>query len=212
MKATILIVDDHPLLRSGLRKVLEQHSGLVTVREAASGREAVSQAAASKAGLILMDIHLPDMSGIEATRRVLEADPAAKVVIFSADASRRLVDSALEAGARGYLLKKSAAEELIHALDSVLAGRVYLSAEVSAGILDDYRKSLAGESKPSLSERQRQLLRLIAEGRRNKEIAAALKLTEHSVETYRARLMKKLGCSGTAELVRYAIREGIASP
>ena len=125
-----------------------------------------------------------------------------------------MVDEALQAGVCGYLSKSSPLEELIHAIDLVMAGRLYLSPDVSADILEDYRKSLNEEpepSKPFLSEREKQLLRLVAEGRRNKEIATLLSISSKSVEAYRSRVMKKLGCSSSAELVRYAIREGIAA-
>ena len=162
-----------------------------------------------------MDLHLPDMTGIEASRRILVAAPTVIIIIFSADADRSLVDEALQAGACGYVLKTSVAVEFVHAIELVMAGKLYLSSEVSAGILEEYRKSLVGKSqmpKPLLSERETQLLRFIAKGRRNKEIAEELNLSANSIETYRARLKKKLSCSSTAELVHYAIRAGIAAP
>jgi DNA-binding NarL/FixJ family response regulator len=139
--------------------------------------------------------------------------PAIKIIIFSGDATRPSVNAALEAGVRGYLSKNTTLEELMHSIDSVMAGRLCLSPEVSTGILEDYRKSLVAAtepSKPCLSEREKQLLRLVAAGRRNKEIADQLAVSTKSVETYRSRVMKKLGCSSAADLVRYAIREGIA--
>jgi DNA-binding NarL/FixJ family response regulator len=212
MNANVLIVDDHPLLRSGLRQAVEQHPNLTFAAEAASGAMALQRTAESKPDLVVMDIHLPDMDGIEATRQLLELHPSAKVIIFSADASRELVDRALQAGACGYILKKSVAEELLQAMQLVLGGKLYISPEVSAGILEDYRKALVGETvpaKPVLTEREKDLLRLVADGKRNKEIAERLGLSAKSVETYRARLMRKLGCASTAELVRYAIREGV---
>jgi DNA-binding NarL/FixJ family response regulator len=215
MKVNILIVDDHPYLRKAVRQTLEQQPNLRVVGEAATGATAVSQAEALRPDLILMDIHLPDMSGIEATRRILEAVPAVRIVIFSADALYPLVESALRAGAHAHILKGSAVDELIHAIELVLAGKLYLSPEANAGVVEQYRKSLVGKPippKPVLSDRETQLLRLIVEGRRNKEIAEELKLSTNSIETYRVRLMKKVGCSGTAQLVRYAIREGIAVP
>jgi DNA-binding NarL/FixJ family response regulator len=196
-----------------LRRTLEQVPNFRVVGEASTGAGAVSQAVESKPNLIVMDIHLPDMTGIEATRRILVAVPAIKVVILSADADRRLVDSALQAGASGYILKISVVDELICAIASVTAGRLYFSPEVSAGILEAYRHSLLSDPpKPVLTDRENHLLRLIAEGWRNKEIAAELKLSGNSISTYRARLMKKVGCSGPAELARYAVREGIAAP
>jgi len=161
----------------------------------------------------VMDLHLPDMDGIEASRQMLNTLPALKIIIFSGDVTRPSVNAALEAGVRGYLSKNITLEELMRSVDLVMAGRLCLSAEVSAGILEDYRKSLVEPtepSKPCLSEREKQLLRLVAAGRRNKEIAGQLAVSTKSVESYRSRVMKKLGCSSAADLVRYAIREGIA--
>ncbi len=214
MNVKVLLVDDHPLLRSGLHQAIAQHPSLMVVGEASSGMAALQLARELAPDLILMDIHLPDMSGIEATRQILGALPATKILILSSDVSRALVDEALQAGACGYICKRGSMDEVAHAIEMVMAGRLCLSPEVSAAIVDDYRKSLAGESEPSkpvLSEREKQLLRLITQGLRNKEIATKLKLSPNSIETYRARLMKKIGCSSTAEVVRYAIREGIAT-
>jgi len=214
MKAKLLLVDDHAMLRSGLRQAVSQHADLVLAGEASTGAQGLKLAQELKPDVVIMDVHMPDMNGIEVTRQILSHQPGAKIIIFSSDADRALVDEALQAGACGYLSKRGAIEELLQAIESVLAGRLYLSPDVSAGILEDYRKSLCHEgepSKPLLSERERQLLKLVAEGGRNKEIATQLAISTKSVETYRSRLMKKLGCSSPADLVRYAIREGIAS-
>lgn len=210
----IIIVDDHPILRRGLCQALAQHPNLTLVGDAATGQQGLALARELKPDLAVMDIHLPDMNGLEVTRQMLAALPAIKVVIFSSNASRATVDEALEAGACGYLSKSSAVEELVQAIDMVMAGKLYLSPEMSAGLLEDYRNKLVGiePSKPILSDGERRLLRLVAEGRRNKEIAAELAISVKSVETYRSRLMKKLGCSSSAELIRYAVREGIAPP
>jgi DNA-binding NarL/FixJ family response regulator len=181
--------------------------------ETATGEEALNLARKLTPDLVVMDIHLPDLNGIEATRKILKAQPSIKVLIFTRDPNRKLVQEALQAGASGYVLKTGKVEELIHAIEEVMAGNLYLSAEVSAEIVEDYQKTLTGKvdsSKPVLSKREKQLLRLIAMGLRNKEIASELKLSPNSIETYRARLMKKVGYRNTAELVRFAIREGIA--
>jgi DNA-binding NarL/FixJ family response regulator len=194
---------------------MAQQPNLTVVGEASTGASALKLAAELAPDLIVMDIHLPDMNGIEVTRQMLGVLPLVKIVVFSGDADRSLVDGALQAGACGYIWKQSAVEELIQAIGIVMAGKLYLSPEVSAGILEDYRKGLVDEpapSKPVLSEREKQILRLIAEGRRNKDMAVQLELSPKSIETYRARLMKKLGCSSTADVVRYAIREGIIAP
>ncbi len=203
------------MLLRGLSQALAQQPNFTVAGQAPTGAVALKLARELNPDLVVLDVHLPDMSGIEATRQMLLALPAVKIIIFSSDPARPLVDQALQAGACGYLLKSSELGELVRAIDLVMQGRLYLSPEVSNGILDDYRASLVEKteaSKPSLSQRERQLLRLIAEGRRNKEIAESLMVTVSSVETYRYRLMKKLGCSSTAALIRYAIRDGIAEP
>jgi DNA-binding NarL/FixJ family response regulator len=214
MNVKILIVDDHPVLRRGLCQALGQHSNLILVGDAATGQQGLELARDLKPDLAVIDIHLPDMSGLEVTRQMLAALPALKIVIFSSDAGRAMVDEALEAGVCGYLSKSSAVEELIQAIEIVMSGKFYLSPELSASFLQDYRNKLVGiePSKPVLSDGERHLVRLVAEGHRNKEIAAELAISVKSVETYRSRLMKKLGCSSSAELIRYAVREGIVPP
>jgi len=215
MKTKLLIVDDHPMLLKGLRQALSEHSQLALVGEEATGAEAVKLARELNPDLVVMDIHLPGTNGIEATRQILKEQPLVKVIIFSRDPSHTLVQAALQAGAKGYVLKRGTEKELIHAIAAVMGGEIYLSAKVSAGIVEDYQKSIlaaAQPAKPKLTEREKQLLRLIAEGRRNKEIATEMKLSANSIETYRARLMKKVGYRNSAELVRFAVREGIAAP
>jgi DNA-binding NarL/FixJ family response regulator len=215
MKTKILLVDDHPMTRNGARELLGRQPDLDVVGEASSGEPALRLARELRPDVVLMDIHLLGANGIETTRRILAELPDAKVIIFSCEMGRDFVDQALQAGACGYVVKTSALEELAKAIEWVMEGKLYLSPEMSAGILEDYRRGLAGgpmPSKPVLSERERQLLRLVAEGRRNKEIADQMAVSAKSVETYRSRLMKKLGYSSSAELVRHAIREGIAPP
>lgn len=202
------------MLLNGLRQALSEHSNLTLAGEAATGTEAIRLARELTPDLVVMDIHLPDMDGIEATRQILNVQPSVKVLIFTRDANHALVQEALQAGASGYVLKKGEVDELIHAIGEVMDGKLYFSPEVSAGIVDEYHRTQIGKAappKPMLSEREKQLLRLIAEGCRNKEIATSLKLSPNSIETYRARLMKKIFCRSTAELVRYAIREEIVA-
>ncbi|HVY69129.1 MAG TPA: response regulator transcription factor [Verrucomicrobiae bacterium] len=208
----ILLVDDHPILRQGLGEAITRQTGVSLAGQADTGASAMELAAKVSPDLVVMDVHLPDMNGIEVTRRLLASMPSLKVMMFSSDGTRELVDEALQAGACGYLLKTTAVDELIHAVEAVMEGRLYLSPGVSEGILEDYRKGLMEESadvKPRLSAREKELLRLVAEGQRNKEIAEQLDISLKSVEAHRARLMKKLGYASTAELVRYAVREGI---
>ena len=201
------------MMRTGLRQAMAQQPNFTVVGEAATGELALKLAQETKPDLVVMDIHLADMNGLEATRQILSVLPATKVVIFSGDDASALVEEALKAGAGGFILKKDSVDELIRAVHEVMAGKLCLSPELSAAIVEDYQKNLVGDvepPKPALSGREKQLLRLIAEGRRNKEIATDLKLSPNSIETYRARLMKKILCRSTAELVRYAIREGIS--
>ena len=213
MSAKILLVDDHPALRRGLSDAIARNTALTLVGEASTGASALRLAQDLVPDVIIMDIHLPDMNGIDVTEQILHAMPSLKIIIFSSEVSRPYIDKALQTGVCGYLSKRSALDELLQGIDLVLEGRLYLSSDVSAGILEDYQKSLLGESEPQragLTERERELLRLVAQGQRNKEIADSLGISVKSVEANRSRLMQKLGCSNSAELVRYAIREGIA--
>jgi two-component system response regulator NreC len=214
MNLKLLLVDDHPMLRRGLRGAIAQRSDLTVVGEASTGEQAVKVAQETAPDVVVMDLYLPDMSGIEATRQILSGQHAAKIIIYSSDPARKLVDEAVEAGACGYVSKNGDVDELLQAIATVMGGKLYLSPVVAADILQDYRKGLiegADATTPLLSERETQLIRLVADGWRNKEIADDLKISTKSVETYRARLMKKIGCASSAELVRYAIREGIAA-
>ena len=211
----ILIVDDHTMLRSGLRQALSQQPDVTVVGEAATASAALKLAKELQPDIVLMDVHLPGTNGIEASKQILELRPGTKVIIFSSDASKPLVDEALEIGVCGYLPKSGSVEELVQAIDSVMSGKLYISHEVSSELLSSYRSQLRGEplpNSPALTDREKQLLRLVAEGRRNKEISSELNLGIKSIEAYRSRLMKKLGCSSSAEMVRYAVREGIAKP
>jgi DNA-binding NarL/FixJ family response regulator len=213
MKTKLLLVDGHPMLRNGLRQAIAEQGRFTIVGEASSGELALKLAIQTKPDLVVMAFHLLKMDGFEATRQILSALPATKILIFSGATARAQVDEALQAGAHGYISKRSSVDELIRAIDVVMEGNFYLSPELGAAIVEDYQRKLVGEpgpAKPALSEREKQLLRLISAGRRNKEIATEMKLSTNSIETYRARLMKKAGCRSAAALVRYGIREGIA--
>lgn len=213
MSLKLLVVDDHVMLRRGLRESLSRQSSLEVVGEAWTGAMAIQLAEELKPDLVLMDVHLPDMNGINASRTILGDHPEIKIIIFSSDISRPLVDEALQAGVSAYLSKTSSVEEMMQAFEAVKADKLYLSSDVSGDILKDYQQGLLAEThstKPLLSERDKRLLRLIAEGLRNKEISTELDIGVKAVEAYRSRLMKKLNCASSAELVRYAVREGIA--
>jgi DNA-binding NarL/FixJ family response regulator len=213
-KTRILIAHNHRMLRQGLRQLLAAEPGLLVVGEAFDCRSAREQVRALSPDLVLMDVHLPDEGGVEITRQIVAEFPAIKVIALSSGSVLEPVLQALRAGASGYLVKENGADELFRAIHTVMDHRLYLSPEVSSAVILKYLESPGREeTEPAgavLSERERMLLRLVADGNRNKEIAAALAVTVKSVETYRLRLQKKLGCAGTAELVRYAIREGIA--
>jgi len=162
--------------------------------------------------LVIMDLHMPNTDGVAATREILRLLRGVKVIIFSADADQLQVDKALRAGACGYVLKSGPVDELLKAIDAVLQGRMYVSPDLTAGILQGYRESLSQGGKTgelSLSEKEKQLLRLLAAGKRSKEMADLLNLSPSSVETYRLRIKKKLGVQSTAELVHYAIANKI---
>jgi DNA-binding NarL/FixJ family response regulator len=208
----IIILDDHPLFREGLRLILEREGGFNVVGEVADGATALALAEHSKPDLIVVDVHLPVEDGITVATRILAKCPAIKVVFLSSDGDVALVRRALSAGGSGYLLKDSAADDLIRALDAAVKGGVYLSPELSSALLREYKQinRLPASSTPEpLSDREIKLLRLIAIGLRNKDMADRLGLSPNSVATYRSRLLKRLGCNSTAELIRYAIQEGL---
>lgn len=212
----ILLVDDHQIMRQGLRQLISSQSGMTIVGEASDGLSALIQLRSHKPNLVLMDVHLSSESGIEVTQRILAEAPSVKVIVLSSDSELQLILQALNAGVAGYVLKESGCEELVRAIRTVMDHRIYLSPEVSSVVIQDFIKpGSARTSKPApvaLTEREQLLLRLIAEGKRNKEMSVVLEVTVKSVETYRSRLMKKLGCATTADLVRYAVRNGIVQP
>jgi two-component system response regulator NreC len=215
MSTRILLVDDHRLFREGIRQILQQRPEFLVIGEAASGAEALECAASQTPDLVLLDIHLPDRNGLDISRELLARSPQMRVLVLSSDPAGDVVTEALETGASGYVLKTCSADELYRAVEAVMSGQVYLCPDVATTVVNDYRRILAAReaaSKPLLSERERDVLRLTAEGLRTKEIAARLGIGVKTVETYRARLMTKLQCHSTAELTRYAIREGIITP
>lgn len=216
-RTRIVLVDDHKLMREGIRRLLLEYPDLELVGEAASADEAVEIVALCTPKIVIMDIHLPGMNGIDASARILERFPATKVVVLSGDADLVTVRRGLQVGISGYVTKGNSPEELLRAIRDAASGRVYLSPEIASIVVQDYMKEVvhrapADQHGSPLSTRDRTLLQMVAEGKRNKEIASALGVEVGSVETYRSRLMKKLNCATPAELTRYAIREGIISP
>ncbi len=211
MTKRVLLVDDHRLFQQSLRLLLEHQMGLSVAAEAQTGAQALAHVEREAFDFILMDIHLPDANGIDISRRILEIRRDARIIVLSTDSDPLRVDDALLAGIMGYVLKTNAAEELQRAITSVDAGTRYLSPEANAALLAGYRRLReAPVATPPLSPREREVVRLIAAGERTKEIAASLGIGVKSAETYRRRLMQKLGLYSVAEITRYAVREGLA--
>jgi two-component system response regulator NreC len=212
-KLRILLGDDHALLRSGLKKILQEHDAWEVVGEAGDGRAAVQMAGELQPNVAILDIGMPLLNGIEATRQIVRRLPDAKVLIVSMHASEAYIVQALQAGAKGYLLKDSADAELVRAVEAVANSRSYFSPAVSKVLLDDYVRRLTEKGMvdryDSLSEREREVFQLIAEGHSNKEIAAMLSVSPATVETHRAHILEKLDVHNTAELVLYAVRRGV---
>lgn len=211
----VLLADDHAMMRDGLRAVLER-AGHEIVGEAASGREAISQAMRLHPAAVIMDISMPDLNGIDATRRLTAGLPDTRVIALSMHSDRRYVLAMFEAGAAAYLLKNSASQELIAALQAVGRGLRYVSPAIAGVVLDEITgQSVARPPTPSsanrLSTREREVLQLIAEGLASKQIGERLNIALPTVESHRRQIMDKLGLRSVAELTKYAIREGITA-
>ena len=205
---TILLADDHAVVRSGFRRILEAEWDMEVVGEAANGREAVEMAERLKPGVVVMDVTMPELNGIEATRRIATALPRTRILGLSMHKDAVYVREILRAGAHGYLLKDSNQEDLLAAVRAVGTGRGWLSPEVSEVVLEDYRKQVK-DPIDLLSSREREVLQMIAESRTNKEIASALHLSVYTVEAHRGRIMEKLNLHAVGELVRFAMRNGL---
>jgi DNA-binding NarL/FixJ family response regulator len=215
MSITVLLADDHAVVRDGLRYLLDAQPDIRVIGDAASGLEAVRRTIESQPDVVVMDIAMPELNGIEATRRIVTECPAVRVVILSMHATAEHVYRALQAGARGYVLKASAGAEVVAAVRSVHAGQRYLTPHVSDLVVDDYlrQRTAAGAADPldRLSPREREILQLVAEGHTSADIAGRLSLSPKSVDTYRSRLMAKLGIDNLPDLTRFAIRHGLIS-
>lgn len=210
----ILLADDHKLVRAGLRALLEGMPGVDVVGEASDGREAVEMALALRPDLVLMDVAMRNLNGLDATARIRGGQAETRVLILSMFANEEYVLQALRAGACGYLLKDAATQELELALAAVARGETYLSPAVSRQVVDGYLQRVSVPEGPAevLTPRQREILQLIAEGSGTKEIAFRLGLSAKTVETHRSQLMQRLGIRDVAGLVRYAVRTGLVSP
>ena len=209
----ILLVDDHALVRAGMKSLLHEIEGVEVVAEAADGAEALRLAAELRPDVVLLDIAMKGMNGLDAAARLREQLPLAKVIVLSMHTSEEYVLLALRAGAAGYLIKDSATSELELALKAVARGETYLSPAISRQVVDGYVQRVGAAAAPDpLTPRQREVLKRIAEGRSTKEIAYELKLSVKTVETHRAQIMERLGIRDVAGLVRYAMRAGLVPP
>jgi DNA-binding NarL/FixJ family response regulator len=214
-KIRVLLADDHKMIRAGLRLVLEQSPDVAVVGEADDGRQAVALAQELKPCVVVMDVGMPNLNGIEASLQVRQALPETAVVMLSMHSDEGYILRALRAGATGYILKDSAEADLVAAVHAVAEGKSFFSPKVSRILLEDYmrklRKTGAEDSYDLLSAREREILQLVAEGKSSKEIANLLNLSVHTVETHRANIMQKLNLRGIPELILYAVRKGIVA-
>ena len=212
MAIRIILADDHLIVRDGMRYLLEKETGMVVVAMADNGRMALQLCRELHPDVVVMDIAMPEMNGIEATRRLTAEMPGTGVLILSMHSARRYIVEALAAGAKGYLPKECASEELVRGIRTVAANETYLSPQVAGLIVKDYMKRLSETHAPPLaflSSREREILQLVAEGKNTKEIALIIGVSGKTVETHRQQIMKKLNLRSVAELTRYAIREGL---
>jgi DNA-binding NarL/FixJ family response regulator len=212
-KIRVLLADDHKLIRAGLRLVVEQHPEFSVVGEADDGMQAVALAQTLKPEIAVLDIGMPNLNGIEASRQICETQPDTRVVILSMHSDEAYLLRALKAGAKGYLLKDSAEADLAKAIQAVAEGKSFFSPAVSKILLEDYLRKLqrkgVEDSYDLLSPREREILQLVAEGKSSKEIANLLDLSVYTVDTHRANVMEKLNLRGVPELILYAVRKGI---
>jgi len=214
-KVRILLADDHTVMRAGLRALLERQPNLEVVGEAEYGHQTVELASLHVPDVVVMDIAMPNLNGVEATRRMVSKQPAISVVILSMYSDESYVMRALEAGARAYLLKDSAVTDLIRAIEAVSQGKSFFSPKISRILAEEYVRALrqkgAADSYELLTPREREILQLLAEGKTNKEVATSLNISVYTAETHRGNILQKLNLHSSAELVLYAVRKGIIS-
>ena len=215
-KIRVLLAEDHTIVRKGLRSLLDGEAGIEVVGEAEDGRAAVEHARQLRPDVVLMDIAMPGLNGLEATRQLKRQFPEVKVLVLTMYANEEYIFQILRAGASGYVVKKAAPGELVTAIQTVHRGDFYLSPSISRTVIEEYvrqAEAMAGEDRyERLTPREREVLQLIAEGHANREIGEVLHISVKTVETHRANLMEKLDLHSTAQLTQYAIRKGVVSP
>ncbi len=212
MPTKIILVDDHNIMRQGLRVILESQGNIQVIAEAGNGREAVQKVEELLPDMVIIDISMPEMNGMEATRQIQNISEEIKVIVLSVHSDKQFISGMLRAGASGYLLKDCVKDELIKAIDIVNRGQKYLSPQITGSVLDDYKRFLSEEESDVftlLTKREREVLQLIAEGKTTKQIAGDLFISVKTVETHRQNIMNKLEIYNIPDLVKYAIQQGV---
>jgi DNA-binding NarL/FixJ family response regulator len=214
MPLRILVVDDHAVVRRGVRSLLESHEGWEVCGEATTGRDAVEQSRRLRPDVVVMDLSLPELNGLDATRHILKDAPETEVLVLTMHQSEELARDVLQAGARGYVLKSDADENLIAAVENLRQHKPFLTPTVTEFVLDGYIRDGADQdaSRGAVTAREREIIQLIAEGKSNKKAASALNISVKTIEAHRANVMRKLHLRSVSELVRYAIRNKIVQP
>lgn len=213
MAINVMLVDDHPIVRRGISEVLSHEDDIHVVAEASNGKEAVVLAKEKNPDVVIMDITLPVLNGLDASRHIMRQCRTTKVLILSMHESRAFIEKALDYGIRGYVVKESAADEIVRAIREVHAGKYFLSSKISSQVIEDYvsRKKAKVKGSASLTTRERDVLQSVAEGLSNKEIAARLSIALKTVLVHRNNIMRKLNVHNQAQLIRYALKEGLIS-
>jgi len=216
MSISVFLADDHAIVREGLRLILESHGDITVIGEASNGRQAVHAVKKTCPEIVIMDIAMPELNGIDATAQIVQSCPSTRVIILSVYDTTEYIFEALKAGAKGYILKESAGEEVVKAIHRVHSGHNYLSQEISEAVVNEYVKQRGGfalEKSPleNLSKREREILQLVVEGKSSTEISKLLFISPKTVDTYKSRLMKKLHVKNFPSLIKFAIKHGITS-
>jgi DNA-binding NarL/FixJ family response regulator len=218
MNINIILADDHHVIREGLRLLLDREKDLLVIAEADTGRSALDAVKKFNPDLVVMDVSMPELNGVEATRKILSEAPATKVLALSMYSDRRFVEGMFQAGVSGYILKNCIARELVSAIRLVAKGQVYISPEIAGTIVDGYLSRLVPQTdtthrlqRKTLTDREREILQLISEGQNSKEVAETLHVSSKTVDAHRRNIMEKVGVHSIAELTKFAIREGITT-